>query len=193
MRRDSTGAPRADAGCEYLGHRLAWLLGPMAVRTTCERGGAIAPALSRLVDNRWSDPSPRDELTSTRAIERPKRASHWRNRRLARGGFRQRVAGPTRNAGSHARSRNFHGPLGRAIVESVAIRSDIPALHEHLVRELASLRDAERRVVIAAAEQAARESRGHAVASWRSIRAALGVVKGEPANAVDDSARLCDG
>ncbi|HEY2409304.1 MAG TPA: hypothetical protein VGI10_25035 [Polyangiaceae bacterium] len=75
----------------------------------------------------------------------------------------------------------------------MAIRSDIPALHEHLVRELASLRDAERRVVIAAAEQAARESRGHAVASWRSIRAALGVVKGEPANAVDDSARLCDG
>jgi hypothetical protein len=79
------------------------------------------------------------------------------------------------------------------MLDAVAIRSDIPAPHEHLVRELAELRDAERRAVIAAAEQAARESRGQAVASWRSIRGAFGVVKGEPANALDDSARLYDG
>jgi hypothetical protein len=66
-------------------------------------------------------------------------------------------------------------------------------LHDDLVRALASLRQDERRAVIAAAELAAVESRPHVVASWRSLRGAIGVVKGERADAIEDTAHLYDG
>jgi hypothetical protein len=62
-----------------------------------------------------------------------------------------------------------------------------------LVRALAKLGEAERREVVAAAERAARQSKPHVVASWRSIRAAIGIVRGEPADAVADTDELYDG
>ena len=51
----------------------------------------------------------------------------------------------------------------------------------------------ERREVVAAAERAARRSKPHVVASWRSIRAAIGAVHGEPADAVAETDELYDG
>ena len=66
-------------------------------------------------------------------------------------------------------------------------------MHDELVRALANLGENERREVIAAAERAARNRKPHVVASWRSIRAAIGVVHGAPADAVADTAELYDG
>lgn len=68
-----------------------------------------------------------------------------------------------------------------------------PATHDELVRALANLGESERREVVAAAERAARQQKPHVVASWRSIRAAVGVVHGEPADAVADADELYDG
>ena len=68
-----------------------------------------------------------------------------------------------------------------------------PATHDDLVRALANLGESERREVVAAAERAARQQKPHVVASWRSIRAAVGVVHGEPADAVVDTDELYDG
>jgi len=62
-----------------------------------------------------------------------------------------------------------------------------------LVRALSNLGEVERREVITAAERAARQRKSHVVASWRSIRAAIGIVRGEPADAVADTAELYDG
>jgi hypothetical protein len=62
-----------------------------------------------------------------------------------------------------------------------------------LVRALANLGESERRDVIAAAERTARQRNSHVVASWRSIRAAIGVVHGKPADAVADTDELYDG
>ncbi len=61
------------------------------------------------------------------------------------------------------------------------------------MRALANLGEAERRDVIAAAERAARQRKSHVVASWPSIRNAIGVVRGEAADAVADTAELYDG
>jgi hypothetical protein len=71
--------------------------------------------------------------------------------------------------------------------------SNAPELHAELVRELAELPESERRAVVAAAERAAARSHRGVVASWRTVRAAIGVLKGQPANAVEDTARLYDG
>ena len=68
----------------------------------------------------------------------------------------------------------------------------IPAGREQLVRDLAALPDSERRAVVAAAEQAAR-GRSGPVVSWTSLRAASGIMKGAPADAVEDCAHLYDG
>jgi hypothetical protein len=62
-----------------------------------------------------------------------------------------------------------------------------------LVRALANLGESERRDVIAAAERAARNRKSHVVASWSSIRNAIGIVHGAPADAVADSDELYDG
>lgn len=67
----------------------------------------------------------------------------------------------------------------------------VGAPHAQLVRALAELPDSERRTVIAAAERSA--ARRRPVASWQSIRAAIGIVKGEPADAIEDTERLYDG
>jgi hypothetical protein len=75
----------------------------------------------------------------------------------------------------------------------MGLPSDAPPAHGQLVRDLAELPESERRAVIAAARKAAAEPRRQAVVSWQSIRAAMGVVKGEPADAVEDCARLYDG
>jgi hypothetical protein len=71
--------------------------------------------------------------------------------------------------------------------------SNAPEQHAELVRELAELPDRERRAVVAAAEKAAAQSYRDVVASWRTVRAAIGVVKGQPADAVEDTSRLYDG
>ena len=68
-----------------------------------------------------------------------------------------------------------------------------PTTHDDLVRALANLGEGERRDVIAAAERTARQRKAHAVVSWRSIRSAIGVVRGETADAVADTAELYDG
>jgi hypothetical protein len=62
-----------------------------------------------------------------------------------------------------------------------------------LVRALANLGEGERRDVIAAAERVARQRTSQVVASWQSIRSAIGVVHGEAADAVADTAELYDG
>jgi hypothetical protein len=61
------------------------------------------------------------------------------------------------------------------------------------VRALANLGENERREVVAAAQRAARQSKPHVVVSSRSIRAAIGVVHGEPADALADTDELYDG
>jgi hypothetical protein len=61
------------------------------------------------------------------------------------------------------------------------------------VRALASLREDERRDVIAVAQRATVEPRPHFVASWRSLRGAIGIVKGERADSIEDTAHLYDG
>jgi hypothetical protein len=75
----------------------------------------------------------------------------------------------------------------------MASPSNSPELHAQLVRELAELPDGERRAVVAAAERAAAHAHRDVIASWRTVRAAIGVVKGLPADAVEDTARLYDG
>jgi hypothetical protein len=84
----------------------------------------------------------------------------------------------------------FSYHASRGILQLMASPSGAPALHEELVRELASLPEAERRAVIAAAEQRAVRTERRPVSSFQSIRAAIGVMKGEPADAVDDTARM---
>jgi hypothetical protein len=69
---------------------------------------------------------------------------------------------------------------------------DVPPGREQLVRELAELPESERRAVVAAAERAAR-GRGGPIVSWKSLRAATGIMTGVPADAVEDCARLYDG
>jgi hypothetical protein len=72
--------------------------------------------------------------------------------------------------------------------------SKAPDPHERLVRELAELPASERRAVfIAAMEEAASRSSHRVTASWQSIRAAIGIVKGAPADAIEDTAHLYDG
>ena len=71
-------------------------------------------------------------------------------------------------------------------------RHQAPPGREQLVRQLAELPESERRAVIGAADEAARGHRG-VVVSWKSLRAATGIMKGAPADAVDDMARLYDG
>src|SRR5687767_8651382 len=71
-------------------------------------------------------------------------------------------------------------------------REHVPPEREQLVKQLAELPESERRAVIAAAERAARVS-GGAVISWQSLRAAAGIIKGTPADAVEDCMRLYDG
>lgn len=68
-----------------------------------------------------------------------------------------------------------------------------PAAHDDLVRALANLGESERREVVAAAEHAARQKKAHVVASWRSIHGAIGVLHGEPADAIVDTDELYDG
>jgi hypothetical protein len=75
----------------------------------------------------------------------------------------------------------------------MASPSKAPDQHAHLVRELAELPDGERRAVVAAAERAAAQGHRDVVASWRTVRAAIGVVKGKPADAIEDTAHLYDG
>lgn len=75
----------------------------------------------------------------------------------------------------------------------MASPSNAPEQHAQLVRELAELPDNERRAVVAAAERAAARTHGHTVASWRTVRAAIGVVKGQTADAIEDTTRLYDG
>lgn len=77
---------------------------------------------------------------------------------------------------------------------SMGSTSDAPTHHARLVRELAELPESERRAVIKAAGEAASGAGGRVTVSWPSIRAAVGVVvTGEPADAIEDSARLYDG
>jgi len=71
-------------------------------------------------------------------------------------------------------------------------REEVLPDREQLVRQLAELPESERRAVVAAAEQVARGRRG-AVVSWKSLRAATGIMKGASADAVEDTARLYDG
>jgi hypothetical protein len=110
-------------------------------------------------------------------------------------------ASTTGRTQTHSASSNPSNPLGRAIgfqtlkllyAWSVASQP-APATHDDLVRALANLGEGERREVIAAAERAARQRKPHVVASWRSIRSAIGVVRGETADAVADTAELYDG
>ncbi len=75
----------------------------------------------------------------------------------------------------------------------MAAPSNAPEQHAKLVRELAELPDGERRAVVAAAERAAAHAHRGVIASWRTVRAAIGVVKGQPADAIEDTARLYDG
>lgn len=75
----------------------------------------------------------------------------------------------------------------------MASPSNAPEQHAQLVRELAELPDSERRAVVAAAERAAAHAHRDVVASWQTIRAAIGVVKGQAADAIEDTARLYDG
>lgn len=63
--------------------------------------------------------------------------------------------------------------------------------HDQLVLELAALPEGERQAVIDAAERTATSRR--AVASWGSIKAAVGIVRGASADAVADCAHLYDG
>lgn len=92
-------------------------------------------------------------------------------------------------------------PLGCAdafLTRKLRYASDVASqpvspTHDDLVRALASLGEGERRDVIAAAERAARQRKSHVVASWQSIRKAIGVVHGESADAVTDTAELYDG
>ena len=67
-----------------------------------------------------------------------------------------------------------------------------PPGREQLVRELAELPESERRAVVAAAEHAV-HARKRPLASWKSLRAAAGVMKGAPADALEDCARLYNG
>lgn len=71
--------------------------------------------------------------------------------------------------------------------------SNAPDPHDRLVRELAELPASERRAVFMAAVAAASGSSHRVTASWQSIRAAIGIVKGAPADAIEDTAHLYDG
>ncbi len=76
---------------------------------------------------------------------------------------------------------------------SVGSSSNAPDPHARLVRELAELPPSERRAVFIAAAEAASRSSHRVTASWQSIRAAIGIVKGAPADAIEDTAHLYDG
>lgn len=78
----------------------------------------------------------------------------------------------------------------RAIVLNMALPTN---LHDQLVHELAQLPDSERRAVVAAAEKAASRFRHQAVVSRQTLRSAVGIVKGQPADAIEDTASLYDG
>jgi hypothetical protein len=71
--------------------------------------------------------------------------------------------------------------------------SKAPDPHDRLVRELAERPASERRAVFIAAMEAASRSSDCAIASWRSIRAAMGTVKRAPADAIEDTAHSYDG
>ena len=75
----------------------------------------------------------------------------------------------------------------------MASPSNAPDRHAQLVRDLAELPDTERRAVVAAAERAAAQAHRDVVASWRTVRAAIGIMKGQTADAIEDTARLYDG
>ncbi|HKQ69680.1 MAG TPA: hypothetical protein VJT73_10095 [Polyangiaceae bacterium] len=66
-----------------------------------------------------------------------------------------------------------------------------------LVRELAALPEEERRVVVQEADTEASESerspRRRPTLPWSSLRAVIGIVRGEPADAVEDTGHLYDG
>jgi len=67
----------------------------------------------------------------------------------------------------------------------------VEATREHLVQELAALPEEERRAVVREARARA-QARGPTL-PWASLRAAIGVVKGAAADAVEDCDRLYDG
>jgi hypothetical protein len=69
---------------------------------------------------------------------------------------------------------------------------DSPPGREELVEELARLPESERRAVVAAAEHAAR-GRSESVLAWDLLDSAIGIMKGAPADAVEDCERLYDG
>ena len=69
---------------------------------------------------------------------------------------------------------------------------DAPDGRDHLVQELAGLPESERRAVFAAAERAARR-RGAPILCWALLDSAVGIMKGAPADAVEDCDHLYDG
>ncbi len=69
---------------------------------------------------------------------------------------------------------------------------DTPPDRDQLVQELAGLPESERHAVFAAAERAARR-RGAPVLSWDLLESAVGIMKGAPADAVEDCEHLYDG
>jgi hypothetical protein len=66
-----------------------------------------------------------------------------------------------------------------------------------LVKELAALPEEERRAVVREADseasQSERKPATRPTLPWSSLRAVIGIVHGEPADAVDDTDRLYDG
>ncbi len=66
-----------------------------------------------------------------------------------------------------------------------------------LVKELASLPEEERRAVVREADteasQSERSPARRRTLPWSSLRAVIGIVHGEPADAVEDTDRLYDG
>jgi hypothetical protein len=71
------------------------------------------------------------------------------------------------------------------------------ARQERLVQELAALSEDERRDVVASARlRALRQAPGRAATAtlpWASLRSAIGLVQGAPADAVEDCDNLYDG
>lgn len=63
--------------------------------------------------------------------------------------------------------------------------------HETLVKELAALSDDERRAIVREAQARARRPR--ATLPWSALHAAIGIVHGEPADAIADTDALYDG
>ena len=67
--------------------------------------------------------------------------------------------------------------------------------HRQLVKDLAALPAEERRAVIREADTEADRSQRTAgpTLPWSTLRAAIGIVRGEPGDAVEDSHQLYDG